>query len=127
MTKLRELVTNGIVTPQKDKIETNQQTLHDKEINALFNKFSYPMVKSCISDAQRERARGISRILWMLLVSNTDSENNVYNALSEIFPNKPEDNIPVGSLYFHKMKKSLTSKEQLKLRRHYSDQNNFCA
>jgi hypothetical protein len=59
-------------------------------------------------------------------VTDTDSEKNVYDALSKIF-NKNEDNIAIGSLYFYKMKTALKTKEQLKLRRHYSDQKNFSA
>lgn len=84
------------------------------------------MVKPCISDPQREKSTGISRILWLLLVTDTDSEQNVYDALNKVF-NKHEDNIAIGSLYFYKMKTVLTTEEQLNLRRHYSDQKNFSA
>ena len=127
MSKLRELVKNGTVKPCQDTIETHTQALDENTINALFKKFSSPMVQSCTSDSERERAIGISRILWMLLVSNTDSEKNIYNTLSEIFHNSHQDNRPVGSLYFYKMKRALTRKEQLKLRRHYSYKENFRA
>ena len=64
-------------------------------------------------------------MLWMLLVSNMDSEKHMYNTLSEMFHNRPKDNRPVISLYFSKMKRALTRKEQLQLRRHYSDKDNF--
>ena len=107
-------------------METHKYTLNDKAIDSLFKKFSSPMVKPCISDSQKEKAIGISRILWLLLVTDTDSEQNVYDALNEIY-NKHEDNIAMGSLYFYKMKTALRTKEQLHLRRHYSDQKNFAA
>ncbi len=63
-------------------METPQHTLHDKDMLSLFEKFSSPMVNPCISEAQKEKARGISRILWLLLVTGTDSEKNVYDALT---------------------------------------------
>jgi hypothetical protein len=53
-------------------------------------------------------------------------KKNVYDALKKVF-NKHEDNIAMGSLYFYKMKPALTTKEQLKLRKHYSNQKNFAA
>ena len=63
-------------------METHKYTLNDKAIDSLFKKFSSPMVKPCISDSQKEKAIGISRILWLLLVTDTDSEQNVYDALN---------------------------------------------
>ncbi len=98
---------------------THKYTLNDKAIDSLFRKFSSPMIKPCISDAQKENAIGLSRILWLLLVTDTDSEQNIYDALNKVF-NKHEDNIAMGSLYLYKMKTALTTKEQLKLRRHYT-------
>ena len=80
---------------------TKKHTLHDKDIHSLFEKFSSPMVNPCISEAQKEKAQGISRILWLLLVTGTDSEINVYNALKNVFP-RHEDNVAFGSLYFYK-------------------------
>jgi hypothetical protein len=108
-------------------METPQHTLHDKDIHSLFEKFSSPMVNPCISEAQKEKARGISRILWLLLVTGTDSESNVYNALNKVFPHRHDDNVAFGSLYFYKMKTVLTSQEQLQLRRYYSNQEHFRA
>ena len=84
------------------------------------------MVKPCISDAQKDKAIGVSRILWLHLVTDTDSEQNIYNALKNVF-SKHEDNIAMGSLYFYKMKTALTDNELLKLKSHYNDQNNFAA
>jgi hypothetical protein len=75
---------------------------------------------------QKEKASGIARILWLLLVTGTDSEVNVYNALNNVFP-RHEDNVAFGSLYFFKMKTALTREEQVHLRRHYSDPEHFRA
>ena len=108
-------------------METPQHTLHDKDILSLIEKFSSPMVNPYISEAQKEKARGISRILWLLLVTGTDSESNVYHALDKVFPHRHDDNVAFGSLYFYKMKTALTRKEQLQLRRHYSHQEHFRA
>jgi hypothetical protein len=103
---------------------THKHTLNAKAINSLFKKFSSPMVTPCISDAQKEKAINLSKILWLLLVTDADAEQNVYDALNKVF-NSHEDNIAMGSLYFYKMKTALTTQEQLKLRSHYSDQKNF--
>jgi hypothetical protein len=107
-------------------METPQHTLHEKDISSLFEKFSAPMVNPCIAEAQKEKARGISRILWLLLVTGTDTESNVYNALNKVFP-RHEDNVAVGSLYFYKMKTALTRQEQLQLSSYYRNQEHFRA
>ena len=107
-------------------MKPNKQTLDEKKIHSLFNKFSFPMVKSCITTEQKEKAIGLSKILWLHLVTGTDSEENIYRALSGVLDNH-ESNVAVGSLYFYKMKPALTTKEQLRLQRHYSDQKNFDA
>ena len=85
------------------------------------------MVKPCISEVQKEKARGISRILWLLLVTGADSERNVYDALNKVFPHRHDDNVAFGSLYFYKMKTALTRQEQVQLRRYYSHQEHFRA
>ena len=103
---------------------THKHTLNDKTIDVLCKKFSSPMVNPCISDAQREKAISISKILWLLLVTDTDSEENIYDALNKVI-NSHEANLAIGSLYFFKMKTALTAREQLKLRKHFSDQENF--
>ena len=105
-------------------MKSNRKTLDEKRIRSLFNKFSFPMVKSCITPEQKEKAIGISKILWLYLVSDADSEENIYRALSAVLDNH-DSNVAVGSLYFYKMKPALTAKEQSRLQKHYSDQKNF--
>ena len=112
---------------RQETMETPQYTLHEQDIHSLFEKFSSPMVNSCISEAQKEKARGISRILWLLLVTGTDSEVNVYNALNKVFPHRHEDNVAFGSLYFYKMKIALTKQEHVQLRRYCRNQEHFRA
>ena len=102
-------------------METPQHTLPDKARHSLFETCSSPVVNPCISEAQKEKARGISRLLWLLLVTGMDSESNAYHALKNVFP-RHEDNVAFGSLYFYKMKTALTRQEHVHLRRHYSDQ-----
>ena len=98
--------------------------LKDEEIKLLFDKFSYPMVKACLTQDQKDKAIAISKILWLFLVKDVDTEENIYNALNEVIK-KHEDTISFGALYYHKMKKSLTKKEINKLKEHYSDFRNF--
>ena len=105
--------------------QNRKESLGDNEINRLFEKFSYPLVRPCISMSQKEKAIGISKILWLALVSGTDSEQNIYNILSRILDQKHNDVISFGSLYFYKMKKALTKKERLKLKKYYSNEDNL--
>jgi hypothetical protein len=107
-------------------METPPHTLHEHDIDSLFEKFSSPMVTPCITEAQKAKARGIARILWLLLVTGTDSESHVYHALNKVFP-RHEDNVAFGSLYFYKMKTALTRQEQRQLRKYYRNQEHFRA
>jgi len=38
--------------------------VRDKKINELFDKYSFPIMKACITQSQKEKAIGISKILW---------------------------------------------------------------
>jgi hypothetical protein len=98
-----------------------KHTPHEHDIDALFEQFASPMVNPCITEAQKAKARGISRILWLLLVTGTDTESNVYHALNRVFP-RHEDNVAFGSLYFYKMKTALTKQERQQLRRYYKNE-----
>lgn len=69
-----------------------------------------PILKPCTTEHQKENAIVISKILWMILVTDSDTEENIYNVLYEIIKNH-EEKISFGVLYFHKMKKSLSDKE----------------
>jgi hypothetical protein len=55
--------------------------LKEEEIKLLFDKFSYPMVKPCLTQEQKDKAIAISKILWLFLVKGSDTEENIYNAL----------------------------------------------
>ena len=105
--------------------QNKKYSLEDKKISSLFEKFSYPLVRPCVSSSQKEKAIGISKILWLSLVSGTDSEQNIYNILGQVLNHKHDDVVSLGSLYFYKMKKALTKKECLKLKKHYSNKDNF--
>ena len=98
--------------------------LKEEEIKLLFDKFSYPMVKPCLTQDQKDKAIAISKILWLFLVKGADTEENIYDALNEVIK-KHEDTISFGALYYHKMKKSLTKKEIDKLKKYYSNFRNF--
>ncbi len=101
-----------------------RNVLKEEEIKLLFDKFSYPMVKPCLTQDQKDKAIAISKILWLFLVKGSDTEENIYNALNEVLK-KHENTISFGALYYHKMKKSLTERELNKLRKYYSEFRNF--
>ena len=98
--------------------------LTDKKINELFDNYSYPMVKACITELQKEKAIALSKILWLLLITGTDTEENIYITLKEIL-HQHDKIVSVGALYTHKMKKALTKKEMQMLKKHYENSENF--
>ncbi|MBM9520850.1 hypothetical protein JWG39_13595 [Desulforhopalus vacuolatus] len=100
-------------------------SLKDDEICKLFDRFSHPITKSAITESQKNKASEIIKILWLLFITGTDSEENVYKILNYITSNNHESNIGIGSLYYHKMKKSLTTVEILRIRNHYKSLENF--
>ncbi len=95
-----------------------------KKINELFEKYSFPLVKACIAPSQKEKAIGISKILWLLLVKGADTEENTYKVLEQILHDHDKV-ISFGATYFHRMKKALSEKDIKRLRAHYSDSENF--
>ena len=102
--------------------------LTQEEIEKLFNKFSHPFRKSAVTESQKFKTLEISKILWLLLVTNHDTDENIYNALKNIFigvPKKQESCMVLGSLYFLGMKEALSSGEIKKLQKHYSSLENF--
>jgi hypothetical protein len=104
-----------------------RQALASKELLNLFNKFSFPLVKSAITKHQKEVSLGIAKILWLSLVKKNDTEQNVYNILSKALNNNHKSNIAIGSLYFHKMKTSLSEEELKILVDYYNIDENFGA
>ena len=100
-------------------------SLNDDELNILFDKFSHPLTKSAITGSQKDKSLEIAKLLWLLFVTKTDSEINVYNILNNITSNNHESTRGLGALYFHKMKKSLTSIEIIKLQNHFKSAENF--
>ncbi len=100
-------------------------SLNDDEICKLFDKFSHPLTKSAITESQEIKSSEIAKILWLFFITEMDSEANIYNILARITSNNHESNISLGALYFHKMKKSLTTIEILSLQNHYKSIENF--
>lgn len=100
-------------------------SLKDDEICKIFDRFSHPITKSAITESQKSKALEIAKILWLFFITGTDSEENVYNILNHITSNNHESNISIGALYYHKMKKSLTTVEILKIQNHYKSIENF--
>lgn len=98
--------------------------LKEEEIKLLFDKFLYSMVKPCVNQDQKDKAIAISKILWLLLVKDADTEENIYNALYKVLKNH-DGTVSFGALYYHKMKKSLTKEELNKLKQYYSISSNF--
>lgn len=107
----------------EDNVEL--QELTDKETRELFDKFSFPLLRSCITPHQKTVAIGIAKILWLRLITGTDTEANIYQDLKGILGDKHDANVGVGSLYFFKMKTALMEGEIRRLRNHFSKEVNF--
>lgn len=108
---------------QKRSKRTGELT--DQEINRLFELFSRPMVRPCITSRQKQSAIGIARILWLRLVTGTDTQENIYENLRLIFKDNHDSNVAVGSMYFFKMKPELTESQISNLKKHYSEERNL--
>lgn len=105
-------------------MDSKKTYLADKKINELFDNYSYPIMNACITKSQKEKAMGISKILWLLLVTGEDTEENIYIALKSIV-HYHDKIVSLGALYYHKMKKALSKKEIQMLKNHYENSENF--
>ena len=99
--------------------------LTKEEADVLFKKFSHHILKPSITKHQKEVALGLAKILWLLLVTDEDSEQNIYATLKDVLKNNHESNIAVGSLYLYKMKTSLTDLEIKRLQEFYATDENL--
>jgi hypothetical protein len=109
----------------KSKRKGRSRALTDAEISQLFERFSLPVVRPCITSAQKRTAVGIAKILWLRLVTGTDTEESIYEDLIRVLGNKHDANVALGSTYFFKMKTELTDAEINRLKSHYSDGRHF--
>ena len=101
------------------------RTLTNDELDRLFERFALPMVRPCITSSQKLKALGIAKVLWLRLVSGTDTEGNIYEDLSRVLRDDHDANVALGSMYFFKMKTELTDEEVGQLKNHYGDELNF--
>lgn len=101
------------------------QELTGKEVKELFDRFSFPIVRPCITPHQKKNAVGIAKILWLRLITGTDTEEHVYQDLRSVTGDKHDVNVAVGSMYFFKMKTALTEGEIRRLKNYFSSEVNF--
>jgi hypothetical protein len=105
--------------------EGHSSELTDDVLHRLFDRFSLPMVQACVTTSQKQNAMGIAKVLWLRLVSGTDTEENIYADLKRAVGNKHDATIALGSTYFFKMKTELTGAEIHRLKDYYTDDRNF--
>ena len=103
------------------------EILKKKEVDGLFDIFSYPLVKSAITEHQQKVAMGLVRLLWLPLVTGLDTEQQIYETLKMVFKKNHEKIVAVGSLYFFKMKTSLSTLEIDRLKEYYAISENINA
>ena len=105
--------------------EDNLKELTENEINGLFDRFSFPMLRPCITQRQRNTSIEIANFFWIRLVTGTDTEVNIYEDLRDLVKLDHDGNRGIGSMYFFKMKTELTADEIARLKKHYSNSDNF--
>ncbi len=96
--------------------------LTNKRIYDLFDKFSWPLRRSCITDHQKDLALMISKMLWLRLVTGTDTKETIAQDLKLVFPDHHDSVVAFGALYFLKMKTALKDSAIKKLKEHYAYQ-----
>jgi len=106
-------------------VKKQSSMLKKTEIPRLFKKFSSPLTNPCISPSQHARALGIAKILWLALVTASDSEQEIQLILRQIVPHKPNVEQSLGALYFYKMRTALTRIERRNLQAYYRISDNF--
>ncbi len=94
--------------------------LTHKRINDLFTKFSWPLLHACITDHQETIGLAISQMLWLRLVTGTDTEETIAQDLKRVFPDSHDSIVAFGSLYFFKMKPALKESAIKKLKEHFA-------
>ena len=91
----------------------------------LFDKFSSPITKAATSESQKEEAIIITQVLWLYLITQSDSERNIFDILYLISNKCHEKALMLKTIYYKKMKHSLTRVEIIKLHNHYKSSGNF--
>ena len=99
--------------------------LKETEIVRLFEKFSSPLTNPCISPSQRASALGIAKILWLALVTGSDSQQEIQVILQQIVPHKVDAEQSLGALYFYKMRTALSQIERRNLQAYYRVSGHF--
>jgi hypothetical protein len=90
-------------------------------VEDLFNRFASPLVQLSKNSGDKERALGISMILWLLLIAGTDTNENIYKDLEHVFRNDHDCKYMAISIYFIHMKATLSNAEVHKLQKHFKD------
>jgi hypothetical protein len=84
----------------------------------MFDRFSFPLSDLCITSEIKQKAMGLSKMLWLRLVTGTDTEKNIYQDLKNTLNDNHDSNITIGSIYFYRMKTSLTGQEIISLNKY---------
>jgi hypothetical protein len=105
--------------------EGHSSELTEDVRHRLFDRFSLPMVQACVTTSQKQSAVTIAKVLWLRLVSGTDTEQNIYADIKRALGSKHDATIALGSTYLFKMKTALTTAEIRQLKDYYTDDRNF--
>lgn len=101
------------IPPEKSPLLTLEQ------IHQCFDRFAWPILRPCRTPHQKESALAIAQVLWLRLVTGTDTEQQIEHDLNGMLHHRQDDVVAVGSLYFYRMKIALTPSEQDQLKDYF--------
>jgi hypothetical protein len=97
----------------------NDPSLTHEQIHQWFDRFAWPILRPCRTPHQTQSALAIAQVLWLRLVTGTDTESQITQDLEGMLHHRHDDIVAVGSLYFYRMKIALTQCEQDQLKDYF--------
>jgi hypothetical protein len=71
--------------------------LTNEQIYQWFDRFALPLLRPCRTPHQKESALAIAQVLWLRLVTGTDTEPQIYNDLDGMLHHRQDDLVAVAA------------------------------
>lgn len=104
---------------RKKSFKLDEDCLQD-----LYEKFSSPMINAVSDEYNKAEASIVAKTLWLYLITNMDSDKNLYDILYLMVEKIPEKALFMRK-YYKIMKNSLSNVEILQLHNHFKCPENF--
>lgn len=99
--------------------------LDEDKLLKLYDKFSSPMINAVNDEYHKAEASLVAKTLWLYLITNMDSEKNIYDILYLVVEKIPQKASFMMEIYYKIMKNSLLNFEIIQLHNHYKSPENF--